>query len=356
MSILDTKTKQKHWFNRNYLYIGTILLIAINILLYKFCGNTWETFAGDVNIQWTDFANFSNIFRSFLDNYSHSGWTHVIGNMICLAVVGIYLERKLGSVNFLLLVVAMSFISAMFVTGSDLNIDHHGFSGVNYCLYAYVLLDYIFYLRPNKRDNPNIILGALTLSVIYVAMCCGDFETFTFLTWPIDLLTNEGHYTSYFCGLILGLIVQLTMFLNDYNNVDAYGTPTLSKKTKAIYLIISVIFISFICTVPAYSAWRYNNLECSITIDCSVDKYDTVLIYNYGELSKQSTFSDEIICSKWKTRVGLNDDTNAIIVSKYYIDDMGNKFNLLHFSYAQNSLPIAYLKNYQIYYEISLKA
>jgi len=352
MSFLDTKNKQKHWFNRNYFYVSTILLIAVNILLLAVWGNNWEEFAGDVHISWGDFANLSNIYRSFLSNFSHSGWGHVIGNMICLAVIGIYLERKLGSVNFFLLVMADSFISAMFVTGNDLSISSHGFSGVNYCLYAYILLDYIFSLRPNKRDKTNIILGAVVIALIYVAMCCEEFDTFTFRVWPIDLLTNEAHYTSYFCGLILGLLIQLIGIFGDYNNVDAYGSATLSKRTRVTYLIVSAIFVAFIFAVPAYSTWRYNNIEYNINIDCSIDAYDMAVTFKYGEISKDSSLYDYKICSKWKEQAGLGDDARIVITKKYYVDSDGG--NTVNFTSITNTLPITYLKNYQIYYEINL--
>ena len=45
MKFFDDKRKNINWHNRNYFYIGTIIVIVLNILLFVFLGNN---FAKDI--------------------------------------------------------------------------------------------------------------------------------------------------------------------------------------------------------------------------------------------------------------------------------------------------------------------
>lgn len=210
MRFFDDRTKNVKWWNKNYFYVGTIIIIAINILLFAFAGNSWECIVSVENGKWNSAFYFSSILRAFLNSFSHSGWQHVLLNMLCFAGVGLYLERKTGSFGILMLVIVSAFFSSTAVTANYLSIGWHGFSGVNYFLYAYILIDYIFSFQKAKRNITNIILGAIILVLIYLAMCFnGGTNEFSFAWYPYDLTYNLGHYSSFLAGLIFALTIKI---------------------------------------------------------------------------------------------------------------------------------------------------
>ena len=118
------------------------------------------------------------------------------------------IERKIGTVNLFILVVTYSFVCNCAVSANYKGASH-GFSGVNYGLYAYIIIDYIFMFVFKKVNKINVIYGAIILALIYVASCfCGGTTNFQFALYPYDLITNMGHYKSFLSGGIIALLLQ----------------------------------------------------------------------------------------------------------------------------------------------------
>ena len=214
MKYIDDSTKKLNWWNKNYFFAVTVLVIIVNVSLYGALGNRWEHFKGNRYGDWTAVLNFDNIIRNFLNCFSHENWQHTLLNMLCFFVYGIYLERKHGSLYFFLLLIAMVFLTSVTNTANNLSIYWHGFSGVNFGFYAYFIVDYAFSFIERKRNLFNIISGAAVIALIYLAMCfCGGTQTVSFKWYPYDLMHNNGHYTGFLAGLILALIIKLTRLI-----------------------------------------------------------------------------------------------------------------------------------------------
>lgn len=216
MKFFDDKSKNLKWWNKNYFYIGTIAIVLLNILLYAFGGYDWEEriYPVDGGHHWGDVFYFRPTIRTFLNAFSHSTWQHVLLNMLCFAVVGLYLERKKGTLGIFLYVLIGAYFSGIAVVANDMAINFHGSSGVNYFLYAILIVDYFFSLRKETKNKTNIILGAVILAFTYLAMCFDDrTSSFSFRWYPYKLMTNLGHYSSFVVGLVLGLIIQTTRAL-----------------------------------------------------------------------------------------------------------------------------------------------
>ena len=130
--------------------------------------------------------------------------------MLCFAVCGVYLERKMGSLYFFVLIVFLAFFGSCATAANNNSMTFRGFSGVNFSLYAYILIDYIFLCcRKNERNKFRLIYGGVMHALIYFATCFnGDANSVRFSPFPNDLLYNLGHYTGYFVGLIFGLTVN----------------------------------------------------------------------------------------------------------------------------------------------------
>ena len=220
MKFFDDSSKKTKWWNRNYFFAGTIVVIIINIILYAKCGNSWE--GGTVKIDdmghWGDVFYFNPTIMTFLNAFSHANWQHVLLNMLCFAIVGLYVERKIGTFGIVGFVVFSAYVCGVAVTANDLSVGWHGFSGVNYFLYAYVILDYVFSFRKSKRNLINTVLGASVIAVIYVAMCfCSGVSGFEFEFYPYDLMHNMGHYSAFLMGIAIGLFKNLLELITEHN-------------------------------------------------------------------------------------------------------------------------------------------
>lgn len=214
MKVIDDGSKKLHWWNRNYFFAGTLVFIVINILLFWLAGDNWETIIGNgyKTNSWSTSMNFDNMIRSFLNAFSHGSWRHVLLNMLCFLVLGIYLERKKGTLPFAALVLTMIFLSSLAIGANYCSVRWHGFSGVNYALCAYVIVDFIFMLVSKERTKTNIIFGIIMIVAIYLAMCMNVGSSFalSFEWYPHDLINNMAHYSSMLVGAMFSVVLQLT--------------------------------------------------------------------------------------------------------------------------------------------------
>lgn len=217
-NILDDKTKTLKWWNRNYFYIATIVIALVNIILFATCGSNWEGQFDPGFTRWSEFFNIAPLWRQFLNNFSHSNWQHCLLNMLCFIICGGWLERRKGSFALTGLVLLMSAVASAFVTAVHGSYASHGFSGVNYALYAYAIIDYIFlFFRKETRSRVNVISGAILMGLIYFASCFdGGVRQVSFRIYPYDFLNNVGHYASFVAGLIIAIAVQVVKIFSAY--------------------------------------------------------------------------------------------------------------------------------------------
>ena len=216
LAFFDDKSKTNlKWWNRNYFYAGTILIVVINILIFAFVNkNPWDIVGYKPNEgSWTSVFYLKPTLSLFLSSLFHSNWQHVLLNMLCFFVAGIYLERKFGTFGLLGFVLFAAYISAIAIGANDLSVYSVGYSGVNYFIYSTIILDYFFSFQKHRRNKTNTVLGAIVVALIYLAMCfSGGTEKFSFAFWPYDLAHNMAHYTSFIAGGVLALFVEAVRF------------------------------------------------------------------------------------------------------------------------------------------------
>ncbi len=208
MKVIDDKCKKVSWYNRNYFFAGTILVILINIILFWQLGNSWEN-NFEVSKGGKIACDFANLLRLFMNALSHSDWEHVLFNMLGVLVCGLYLERKIGSINMFLLLFVLIPLANWTAGANRMTVNSHGFSCVLYALYAFVILDYVFSFQKHKRNVLSTVLGALVITYIVVSMFWDDTKSFPITTIPEDLIYHKGHFSGFVIGLIFGLTMQL---------------------------------------------------------------------------------------------------------------------------------------------------
>jgi membrane associated rhomboid family serine protease len=163
----------------------------------------------DYGFIWENTLNFKAMLASFLNSFGHNDFHHVLLNMVCFFIVGLYLERKIGSIKFAFLILASAFFTSVAVTANNMSINWLGFSGVLYALYAYILIDFfILCCSKQKRNKFNLSLGAGAVCLIYLTMCFHP-TTEKFVLYPIGITNNLGHYSSFVTGIILTLGIKV---------------------------------------------------------------------------------------------------------------------------------------------------
>ena len=213
MKIIDDASKKKiRWWNRNYYFAGTVFVVLANILLFAFANEWFRTvfnIYGYVNFHQEIYID--PLLAGFFSSFAHSSWEHVLLNMLCFFVMGLYMERKTGSIHLILLVLSGAFFSSTAIWVLNTGNPPNGYSGVNYLLYAYVGIEYLFsLLQKQKRNKFSIIFGAVVIGLIYFAMCYNHGRTPLHFYWyPYDFMTNAWHYMSFFAGIAFGLTIQV---------------------------------------------------------------------------------------------------------------------------------------------------
>ena len=193
------------WFHRNYFFLGTGAIVLILTALYGFGGSDWMNGLARQNAQsnWNDFLNYTNIFRNFLNSFGHLSWLHLLGNVVAFSVMGVYLERKFGTIKLIILILAMAFFTSI-ATGANHQSSHWmGFSGVNFGLKFFILIDCIFTLcNRDTRNKTNIIFTMIAIVWIAIIFSVEIDPTFRFRVYD---WTNTGHYSGALAGLVFGL-------------------------------------------------------------------------------------------------------------------------------------------------------
>ena len=104
---------------------------------------------------------------------------------------------------------------------------------MNYALYGYIIIDYIFLLfRKEKRGVFNVAAGAVILGLIYFAMCfSGGTSQISFAWYPYDLLHNIGHASGFFVGILFGLYESISDLVRQ--SEQKFGQKAAESVTNA---------------------------------------------------------------------------------------------------------------------------
>lgn len=213
MKFIDDNTRPLYWWNRNYFFAGTILVVLVNVIVYAVAPNREWLNAMPTGGTWGSTLTFQRLFRHFASSFAHFNWQHVLLNMLCFLICGAWLERRKGTFPLIVLVFVMAWVTGAFIGANDHGFSV-GYSGVNYGFYAYAIIDYCFLFRKQTRTRFNVISGAILMGLIYFAACfSGGTSTVTFVWYPYDFMTNMGHYSGFFGGAVLGISLQLAKLI-----------------------------------------------------------------------------------------------------------------------------------------------
>jgi membrane associated rhomboid family serine protease len=209
--ILNENYESKTFFSKNYFYSATIAVILTCILLYAFGVIDMSPEKMDIVLDWNNGLELRLLIYGFFNNFGHLNWQHVLLNMLCFLLVGLYLERKLGTIKLLLLVVTFSIFVTGIIAATYASINYKGYSGVNYAFYFYIIIDFVFSIfRKKAAKLIEFTLGLIMLFVLFVFMCFdGGTSSFGF-TWTLyDLTHNVAHMSGAIVGTITTLLINI---------------------------------------------------------------------------------------------------------------------------------------------------
>ena len=132
--------------------------------------------------------------RFFTYIFGHDGWTHFIGNMGYILLLGPLLEEKYGSVRILQIIAITAVVTSLINYIFFWNVALCGASGI---CFAFILLSSFTSL--NEREIP---LTFLLVAAIYLGQQIYDGITAN------DNISNLGHIIGGVIGAIVGFVLN----------------------------------------------------------------------------------------------------------------------------------------------------
>ena len=159
---------KKFSYSFNY---ATIIVVAVNVLAFVLTGSGRNrNFQYTFGLQPVLFLKARYYWQLFTYMFMHGSWSHLLGNMIGLLFFGLYIERQLGSKEFLL----FYSICGVFCGAVSLAVYlFFGFYGVvlvgaSGAVYAVLLLFAVIFPR-----STVFIMGMVPVPAILVAIYAG---------------------------------------------------------------------------------------------------------------------------------------------------------------------------------------
>jgi len=359
MKFFDTKAKNPTWYNRNYFYIGTILIIVTQILLFAFFGSSLAS-STPAHVHWEDTFNFANLYILIGNCLGHSSWMHVLMNMLCLTISGLYIERKTGSINFVLIIFVLIVFNSIGTTAINNSFAWIGFSGVNYSLHAFVIVDYLFSLRKKDRNKFDLIFGGIILLLSYCFMSgTSDDSGIKFVGYPVGLLFHNGHADGFVIGIIITLLIHITKLnVSQQYEIKSCDKKILPKTYKIIYSVILVCILSLVsvCTTFTVKAINRTTVDCTINIDCNINEFDYTINYKHDSKNNKSYFD---LVWEWREHFSYEEFTTIgyeLYLDESYTKPINNDSILDDSDYPflrEDTLPLAVSTTKTIYIKIS---
>lgn len=208
MKFVDIENKKTSRLNRNYFWAVTIIYVILNISIFAILGNNNILWQYEEN-KWNVFNGMKDLFISIGNLYTHNDWGHVLRNMLAFSISGFYIERKMGSLNFLGLILLMSIISSPMVS-MYVGLRWAGSSVIYFGMWGYVIVDYLFSLGKNTKSKANLIIGGISIFCNYIGSTLKETIIGSNPLIPIHLIYNAGHYFGFIVGVLLALVISLT--------------------------------------------------------------------------------------------------------------------------------------------------
>jgi rhomboid protease GluP len=183
----------------------TILLIAVNVLVFLCVNVRYSDSSANLLIEHGGayppyIKENGEYYRLFTSMFLHSGFEHLLNNMICLAVFGNIIEKFWGRWRFLILYIlgglTSSVVEYSYNLSHDENVVSIGASGAVYALVAGLVILAIMNEDMRKMFNP------LRLFIVALFAIADGF-------FSMDNIGNAAHIGGFVAGVVITYILEL---------------------------------------------------------------------------------------------------------------------------------------------------
>ncbi len=219
-------------------YKVTISLVGISLIVFLMEGEFFEP--ADAILLLNQGANFAPYtlqnepWRIITSLFLHGGFLHILVNMLTLLSLGTFLEKRIGSVNFLLVYLLTGITGNLLSLYWNMFMISVGASGAIFGLFGFEI---IISIAEAGRNTSQIIRTILT-GVVYVILI---LIIGTLL--PFDNAAHVG-------GLLTGIIYQWVR---------------IRHPKKLVLFFIPVILLFFL--IPRFQVIHFNQFQKLISLD-----------------------------------------------------------------------------------------
>ena len=192
-NIINDKRKDLNWRNANFCYVSTIVFTLVLIATYLWGKSTI-----------LELSNSNKMWDTVLIPFIHSDNLHIFGNIECLVVVSLFLERRCGSIKYLFVLVLSVLLSPLLYI-SLTGFSGHGASLVTFFLFGVFFVEILFNFKECFLTKYTNIFTIITILLIFVLM---SFTTeIQFI--PFTTLLTKNHGSAFIEGLLVGAFSNL---------------------------------------------------------------------------------------------------------------------------------------------------
>jgi len=216
----------KKWMMTYAILIANLIVFILTLVFHEeIYGRLVSTIIVDLGFRpiYLSLEYLPNIYTLFTSMFVHSGFAHIIGNMIVFFFMGMAFEQRIGAKKFLAIYLITGVCGAL--THSLLNLGSNtllvGASGA-----IFGILGAFAYSYPRDEVVMPIPVGIMFITrikVLYAAIIFAAFETF--IVW-LDVQDTTAHY-AHLGGLISGVILAALLIKNKKATGDT-STVTVS--------------------------------------------------------------------------------------------------------------------------------
>lgn len=240
MKFVDDYKKELKWYNKNYFFLGTILVVGLMFLMYYVIGDMIE--------------NLIETNRYFVYLFAPISAQNIQGlviSAVCIFFASLFLEKYWGSIKyFVVLLISLPITSMMVNTIYGLyKLDNPDYALVGlqlsylaYTLFGFVIVAMIFNLKKYLFDGKHSVLNWILLVLIIAIMCVlfpAEYNN-NVLVYIMGvkfgvfsgLLSGVEYIASLIAGAILTLLCEIYRLTSGSGNNDYVESNDRHHKSK----------------------------------------------------------------------------------------------------------------------------
>ncbi len=182
--------------------VGTIVLIAANVITFfvlSFIGRTEEVqFMLNHGAMYVPYVvEAGEYYRLFTAMFLHYGFSHLMGNMIMLGIVGWNLEKEIGTLRFVIIYLGSGLVGNIASALWDIHLGEYAVSaGASGAVFG--IMGALLYVAIRNRGRVGSISGVGILGMIVLMLFYG------FVGVGVD---NMAHIAGIIAGFLLAVLL-----------------------------------------------------------------------------------------------------------------------------------------------------